>query len=315
MEHIRLASGAISVVGACTIACGHCYSNSSPMSRGGFDIAEIAGFMDTFKSYGMEHVFLAGGEPLLHPDLPFAVRYGLSIGLRVSVSTNGHLLDFETARSLADAGMTHDLSISLDGPNARVNDLIRGRGSFESALLGMYAVQTHTDILWGVNYVSCRINLGEALETANLAARMGASYFNLVRFTLSGRGIANRGAYMIDDGEYLSEIDSLSEEYQRMGEFYGDIYLFDLTGDLADTATSYFNHSKFESMPSGISIDSAGDVQLTPAGVRLGNCRNVPLSTIIESIGSPEVAAMYGMWLRGEREGVHKASPSFRVIA
>src|ERR1039458_8369530 len=179
-NEICVCTSAISVVGRCTLACKHCYEESHPKVEEQFSREEIEHFLTVFIRAGISHVFIAGGEPLLHPDLPKFVRFAHARQMHVAVSSNGHLVTDEILSDLFQAGLTHDLSISLDGPNSLVNDNIRGKGSFVRTLEGMYRLNRYGRIVWGVNYVVCGPNLGSALATALLAKSMGASYFNLI---------------------------------------------------------------------------------------------------------------------------------------
>jgi MoaA/NifB/PqqE/SkfB family radical SAM enzyme len=85
----------------------------------------MAFFADAHKKSNM--IFL-GGEPTLHPDLPFAIEKAKELGYFVTVDSNGYLfhdLLHKTTPELLDF-----LSFSLDGPDSETNDPIRGEGVF-----------------------------------------------------------------------------------------------------------------------------------------------------------------------------------------
>ncbi len=73
-------------------------------------------------------IFL-GGEPTLHPDLPFAIKKAKELGFSVTVDSNGYLFHDLLEKTTPD--LVDFLSFSLDGPDATTNDLIRGKGVFE----------------------------------------------------------------------------------------------------------------------------------------------------------------------------------------
>jgi MoaA/NifB/PqqE/SkfB family radical SAM enzyme len=161
-------------------------------------------------------------------------------------------------------------------------------------------------ILWGVNFVSTKTNLGKALATAQVAERLGASYFNLIKFSPTGRGVNYREALEISYTDFRAEEESLSQVFSKMGVFYGDIHLFDLAGVLQHGMTSYFDSPEFAGVPSGISINSSGSVDLTPASVHLGNCREESIRSALLRLSSQEVQAGYADWLMGRKKGVHQ---------
>lgn len=303
---IHLASIAISTVGRCTLACKHCYENSSPATPGEFSIDQLRRFIDVSANAGIRHAFFAGGEPLLHPHVHEAVRHAVDSGMHPNLSTNGHLLTTEKLEQLYMAGLTHDLSVSIDGPTQEVNDRIRGRGSFVKTLQGMYVLNRYEKILWGANYVSCGLNFGQALETARLAKRLGASYFNLIRVTPFGRAASFKKPLLLSEKQYQDEVSKVRGEFRSFGNFFDDIVLFDLVGNLSDRATSYFDDPSFDSLPCGISVNHDGEVGLSPPRIDLGNCLNTDLGTLLERIESDEVQSLYRRWLRNEHQGIHQ---------
>jgi len=261
--------------------------------------------LDALSHVGIQHVFIGGGEPLLHPEIVDICSYSKHIGMSVSISTNAHLIRGDLLSGLYDAGLTHDFSVSIDGPNEEINSQSRGKGSFAQTLRGMYELARFGKMLWGVNFVSTKLNKGQALQTSLLAKRLGASYFNLILFTPFGRGIRYRDILEMPRAEFLEERKNMDENFPRMGSFYGDVYLYDLANLSNMGFTSYFDDSRFRQVPSGISIDATGVVELTPAKVYLGNCRKEPLRCALERIQTPEVLSQYGEWLIGRRRGVH----------
>lgn len=62
------------------------------------------------------------------------ISHAKGLGLYVSMSTNGTLINKENALQLKRAGLDQ-VQVSLDGPNPpAVNDVIRGFGSFDKLL-------------------------------------------------------------------------------------------------------------------------------------------------------------------------------------
>ncbi|HIH43799.1 MAG TPA: radical SAM protein [Candidatus Methanoperedenaceae archaeon] len=114
----------------CNLDCRHCYitKKEGDMTPGTFERA-VRGFEDM----GGIKLMLTGGEPLLHPDLPELLGILDSTRLHKVVLTNGTLIDAETARLLS--GHVHEVQVSIDG--IRTHDMLRGKGTFERAMLGI----------------------------------------------------------------------------------------------------------------------------------------------------------------------------------
>jgi len=303
---IPLASLAISVVGRCTIACKHCYELSSPNTKGEFSFEQLAYFIKTGAIAGINHVFLAGGEPLMHPRIADIVNFAINLGVHPNISTNGHLVTEKILGDLYSAGMTHDLSVSIDGPSEEINARTRGRGTFFRTIHGMYVLNTFRKIMWGVNFVSCGPNLGHALETALLAKRLGASYFNLIKVTPFGRAKLFEDDLLISEDRYENEVKMVGMVFRKFGSFFDDINLFDLSGDLENRASSYFDSPSFNGLPCGISINHNGEVGLSPPRIDLGNCLHKDFAEILRSLESDQVQSLYEKWLRNEHIGIHQ---------
>jgi len=90
---------------------------------------------------GAQVVFLAGGEPLLHPQIYWVAEECTRAGLDVYVNTNGLLLNSESAYDLANHGVS-GVVIGVDGINAAKHESIRGTGTFKRALAALDVART-----------------------------------------------------------------------------------------------------------------------------------------------------------------------------
>jgi radical SAM protein with 4Fe4S-binding SPASM domain len=115
----------------CNLKCIHCYSDSDARSYPGeLNWEECTGVLDDLAQYGVPGVLLSGGEPMIHPKFYDLATYARSKGLRVTLSTNGTLIDEEAAQRLKQIGFAY-VGISLDGMGD-THDYFRGRkGAFE----------------------------------------------------------------------------------------------------------------------------------------------------------------------------------------
>jgi organic radical activating enzyme len=114
----------------CNLACLHCYSASGPDQRGALDPAAVSEALEVLRGEGYEAVSLSGGEPLVYRDVGAVVRSAKSLGFRVTMITNGLLVNARTAPVLAELD---GMAISFDGL-AETHDMIRARrGAFDRA--------------------------------------------------------------------------------------------------------------------------------------------------------------------------------------
>ncbi len=121
----------------CNLKCIHCYANaddyvSSP------EMNTITGemFIRDLADFGVPVILFSGGEPLLRKDLFHLAVSARSSGIRIALSTNGTLINEETAGLLSSTGFA-EVGISLDGVGSN-NDHFRGqKGAFVKALTGI----------------------------------------------------------------------------------------------------------------------------------------------------------------------------------
>ena len=95
-----------------------------PMQRFKETISELA-------ELGCKKIHFSGGEPMLRPQLPELVAHATSLGLRVTLTTNGTLIDKEKAKALIEAGL-RGVNVSIDSPIKKIHEKVRGvEGSFK----------------------------------------------------------------------------------------------------------------------------------------------------------------------------------------
>jgi radical SAM protein with 4Fe4S-binding SPASM domain len=125
------------VTRTCNLACTHCYSDSAAKKYDGeLSYKEGCRLLDDLAQFGVPAVLLSGGEPLARRDTLLLAAHARSLGLKLTLSTNGTLIDEETAREIKALGFAY-VGISFDGLGA-TNDRFRGMaGAFDRAVRGI----------------------------------------------------------------------------------------------------------------------------------------------------------------------------------
>ncbi|MHB8157615.1 MAG: putative heme d1 biosynthesis radical SAM protein NirJ1, partial [Desulfocucumaceae bacterium] len=122
---------------ACNLRCRHCYASSDGnTAEGEMSTKESLKFIDDLADFKVPVILFSGGEPLYREDFFDLAAHAVKRGIRVTISTNGTLIDRDTARRIKDLGVGY-VGISLDGIGEG-NDRFRGKaGAFEDALTGI----------------------------------------------------------------------------------------------------------------------------------------------------------------------------------
>ncbi len=118
----------------CNLRCIHCYSDSDAREYPGeLTWDQSRGVVDDLAQFGVPGVLLSGGEPLIHPRFFDLAAYARGKGLRLTLSTNGTLIDRDAATRIKELGFAY-VGISLDGIG-ETHDYFRGRqGCFDKTV-------------------------------------------------------------------------------------------------------------------------------------------------------------------------------------
>jgi len=121
----------------CNLHCRHCYSNSTQeIYPEELSTKECQKVIDDLADFKVPVLLISGGEPLSRSDIFPLMEYAIQKGMRVTLSTNGTLINLEIAKRLKKMGISY-VGISLDGLEEE-HDLFRGKkGAFQEALQGI----------------------------------------------------------------------------------------------------------------------------------------------------------------------------------
>lgn len=138
-----LLSAKVKLTWQCNLKCKMCNLWREPYRAGtqtiGFDQAKT--IIDGLITKGVRKIHFSGGEVFLLPWFIDLVRYTTGKGIQVNITTNGTLINDETARALVDARV-HTVIVSIDAHTKKLHDHIRGRdGAFKSAWSGLQALR------------------------------------------------------------------------------------------------------------------------------------------------------------------------------
>jgi radical SAM protein with 4Fe4S-binding SPASM domain len=118
--------------GRCNLRCAHCFSELTQRDMDRPVMDRVFAGIDALEPVTL---VVSGGEPLLNPLLPEALRLARSRRLRTCVMTNAVLAGREIAALFKETGVAK-AAVSLDFFEAD-HDAIRGPGAFRKAVAGI----------------------------------------------------------------------------------------------------------------------------------------------------------------------------------
>ncbi|MBD3188480.1 radical SAM protein [Candidatus Bathyarchaeota archaeon] len=163
------------VTNRCNMRCKYCYSNPNNRfdtpSRD-FSTRELFNLVNNLHDMGTRWIVLLGGEPLLRDDIGALIQHIKKKNMLCELVTNGTLL----AQRLDDVKNVDLTCVSLDGPKA-VNDLMRGKGTYQKTIQGLNAV-TRAGIPTRVHAVVTKqsANIDTINHLAAIARRHGTTF-------------------------------------------------------------------------------------------------------------------------------------------
>jgi Fe-coproporphyrin III synthase len=297
------------VTRTCNLRCVHCYSDSyAQRYPGELTTDQAKGVIDDLVAFGVSALLFSGGEPLTHPDLLELMAYATGKGLRVTLSTNGTLIDEDVAAKLKAIRLMY-VGISLDGIG-ETNDLFRGkRGAFDAAVRGIHACQVVGQKV-GLRLTLTRRNcmdLHDIFDFIEAEAIQRACFYHLV---YTGRG--NRSDELTN-AEIRRAMDGILEralafhqkgvrrEILTVDNHVDNAYIYlKLCGRQPDRAAQVYEWMKWNgggANSSGIgiaNIDTQGNVHPDQfwQSATLGNVKQRPFSAIWSDNSIPLLAGL-----------------------
>jgi len=204
-------------------------------------VETINAWLEVFASKNKEaNVIFLGGEPTLHPDLPEAVNKAKSLGYNsITIDTNGYL--FHDILSKVSPDVIDYFSFSLDGATQKTNDMIRGKGSFDTCIQGIKSA-----VLKGFStsliYTVSTINIHELDNIALLLKDLKIDRFFIQVIGIRGKSAGSRqGKLQVSRKDWLKIVPDAAQNIARLGIIvtYPKVFLnleepFECAGLVAD---------------------------------------------------------------------------------
>jgi Fe-coproporphyrin III synthase len=201
----------------CNLKCKHCYINKSQHGENSLSLETMEAWLKVFASKTKNaNVIFLGGEPTLHPDLSLAVKKAKTLGYNsITVDTNGYL--FHDILSKVEPDMVDYFSFSLDGATRETNDMIRGKGSYDSCIAGIKKA-----ILRGfatsLIYTVSQMNLHELDKIGALLKDLGVNRFFIQVIGIRGKSAENsRNKLQVSPRDWRKIIPDAAQKISQLG--------------------------------------------------------------------------------------------------
>ena len=167
----------------CNSSCLYCSFGSTPAFYPSLDTEGGKHVVDQIYDFGASYFGISGGEPLLRRDIFEIIKYARSLGMNVSLITNGFFVDGKNYDNLV-RNEVHT-AISIDGTE-KSNDLIRGKGAYAKGLSAMSKL-SEAGILDCLVTTLTSLSYQDVEQVVDLAAEYGARAAVIHNFIPVGR--------------------------------------------------------------------------------------------------------------------------------
>lgn len=209
------------VTRACNLRCTHCFNDSGIKMGDELTHSERMEVVADLVKTGVQEIRFTGGEPLALPGIYDLIELASSEGLRVSIGSNGVLIDKKVSAKLSRLGVNRVI-VSLDGLKNE-HDLIRGVGTYKKTLNALTALK-EVGISTRINCVVMKSNLESIKILISELLPQGHSLM-IRRLIPSGRA-SEDWAEMLNQSDYRKLENDLRDQVLKFGNLEGH-YLFD----------------------------------------------------------------------------------------
>lgn len=205
----------------CNLFCEHCINGEFISNdKNELNTEEVLKIIDDLSdSLDLEYIGFLGGEPSVRKDIKEITDHLDSKGIKFGMVTNGLLLKSKTMEGVLLNKSFEQLIVSLEGPNAKINDEIRGKNVFEKIIEGIKHVNmlkkgnSDCTVKIAVNTVLTKMNYMYVNEMIDLCIDLKVDEINFLQ--LISKGNAESLDLRLSKQQELEVIKTISDRYQK----------------------------------------------------------------------------------------------------
>ncbi len=168
----------------CNLDCTMCERRTWDEQFGNMPLAMFKDLMEQISNFPAPPIIHLGGygEPMIHPNFLEIVSLAKATGAKVEMTTNGTLLNKDTAEALIELDLDR-IVVSIDGVTPDIYDDIRVHGSYTQVIenfrhlrrLKLRKHGRHSNPQVGIAFVAMKRNVADIQKLPWLAIYIGAS--------------------------------------------------------------------------------------------------------------------------------------------
>ena len=207
---------------SCNLRCKHCLVNAGAELKDELTTEEIKNLVDEAIELGTKRFYITGGEPFIKDDIFELIRYIIHEKNReLIIQTNATLFDDKKILALKELKSPKlIIQVSLEGPNAKIHDKLRGKGSFDKAVEGIRRL-IDIGIVPVVATAISKFNERHIIDTSHFISRLGVKDHHILWMHTRGRGASNVDELKVPSDKIAQIMEDLRGIYKE-GEIIVD---------------------------------------------------------------------------------------------
>jgi len=223
----------------CNLSCIHCISASG--NKNELDINKALIVVDKLSHLGCKRLYLTGGEPLSRKDIFHILEYAKSKKIRINLLTNGTLINNKNIKKIKL--FVDQIGVSLDGASPKINDQIRGKGTFFKIVKAIEIIRKN-NIPLSLYITINKINFYDLENILNLAKSWQIDSIRINEITLRGRAWKNRKYLALENRKRINLCDFLIEKMEKVFNFDKKDFIYSETCDF-ETSTVFLSSTGY----------------------------------------------------------------------
>jgi len=212
----KLQEAIFSITNRCNLRCRMCdipFNKTEELTTD-----ELKKAIKDLSMIGARTVVFSGGEPLLREDIFDLISFARSNHLNACITSNGALIDKETASKLKKAGV-NVVNISVEG-NKKAHEYLRGEGNFDKAVLALENLK-ECGVESTVASTVSRYNYEFLPEVMDLAKEKGSTTVRFQPFSRIFLKDSSREKEFLINREESDKMTAVIEEIIKKASEYG----------------------------------------------------------------------------------------------
>ena len=170
------------ITNRCNLRCKICdnWKINSKMHSQELSIKEWDSMVDSAAKMRTLIIGITGGEPFLRKDIFKILERIHKNGIKSHICTNGTLLNKTTVNKLVHSP-PYSISVSIDGPESKIHDGLRGKKCFSKVIKGIHLLKEKLpSTKVGINFVMCKKNFFVTSQMVPFAQQLGVDRLNIL---------------------------------------------------------------------------------------------------------------------------------------